>query len=139
MEAREAEQREETRKKEQENKELREKEMRQQEENQRLRSRLADMEARMPPPQVGAGVFPRADEVGSGGAMTDEQLIDERTSELAGWAEQEGGSEKHKEWQDLCVVHHIKHSRAPWPKSATGRRAWSNKVAKAEVELTEPK
>jgi hypothetical protein len=139
MEAREAEQREETRKKEQENKELREKEMRQQEENQRLRSRLADMEARMPPPQVGAGVFPRADEVGSGGAMTDEQLIDERTSELAGWAEQEGGSEKHKEWQDLCVVHHIKHSRAPWPKSATGRRAWSNKVAKAEVELTEPR
>jgi hypothetical protein len=139
MEAREAEQREETRKKEQENQELKAKEMRQQEENQRLRSRLADMEARMPPPQVGAGVFPPADEGGSGGAMTDEQLIDTRTNELAGWAEQAGGSEQHKEWQDLCVAHHIKTSKAPWPKSASGRRQWCNKVAKAEVQLTEPR
>jgi hypothetical protein len=116
-----------------------------QQENELMKDKIRMLEALMPPPSLGAGVFPRAAEAA---AMTEEERLDEsiradeeliatRTSELAEWAEGEKGDEKKAEWQDLCTLHKIKKLGAEWPKTPSARKKWSNRVAKAEVRLTD--
>ena len=144
MEAKERQQKEESERKEQENKELRERDRRQQQENQRLQDRLNEMESLSNrPTPIGAGVFPsperdERDERDAGG-ISDEELFKLRTDELAEWAELAGEEEKKREWQDLCCLHKVKKVGAKWPATPSGRKKWCERIAKAEIELTEAK
>ena len=116
-----------------------------QQENELMKDKIRMLEAMMPPPSLGAGVFPRAAEAA---AMIEEERLDEsiraddaliatRTSELAEWAEGEKGDEKKAEWQDLCSLHKIKKLGADWPKTPSARKKWCKRVATAEVKLTD--
>jgi hypothetical protein len=144
MEERE-EQKEETRRKEAEVQQLKAAARVRQQENELMKDKIRMLEALMPPPSLGAGVFPRAAETA---AMTEEERLDEsiradeeliatRTSELAEWAEGEKGDEKKAEWQDLCSLHKIKKLGADWPKTPSARKKWCKRVATAEVRLTD--
>ena len=139
MEESEMRQREETKRKEQENVELRAERQQQAREIQQLRDDMVKMAAMMPPkqPPSGAGVFPTPEkQAGTGDAMSDEQLVKLRTEELAEWAEREENDTKKREWQDLCVVHKVKKSGKSWPTTPSGRKKWCERIATAEVELT---
>ena len=140
MEENERKQREESERKEKENNELRAREERQQQENRELRSRLAQLEAMLPPATpIGAGVFPSPERTERSSAMSDEELLVKRTDELAAWAELEDSEEKKREWQDLCCLHKVKKVGAKWPATPSGRKKWCERIAKAEIELTEAK
>ena len=141
MEENERKQKKDSERREKENEELRAREERQQQENKELRDKLARLEAMMPPvTPIGAGVFPSPERGGDvSDDMSDEELLMRRADELSTWAELEDSEEKKREWQDLCCLHKVKKVGAKWPSTPSGRRKWCERVAKAEVDLTNAK